>query len=200
MQVFLAHHIGTRVSLRVYEPAHPPEHTCSGKYGYHSAMEPVKDILHNLNYLKKHHHYRHYGGSVERYPRYLWPDLCDHCGQPFEGEKQVFNQPLYDTPSGLLEPGAMFWSYWPPEDWDWDNQKGPSLHVICPNGVEWNIDGRANNCTMKDDRKHRCWIRTGEPPFITVGKNGFTCNAGAGSIQAGDYHGYLVNGEFRKER
>jgi hypothetical protein len=79
---------------------------------------------------------------------------------------------------------------------DWNNDSGQHLHVILPNGHPWDIDTRASNCTMKDDRNHRCWIRHGEPPNITVDKNGLTCAAGAGSIAAGGYHGFLRNGFF----
>jgi hypothetical protein len=68
--------------------------------------------------------------------------------------------------------------------------------VKCPGGRDWIIDGRARNCSMPEDDTHRCWIRHGEPPAITVGKaGGFTCAAG-GSIRAGRYHGFLVNGVF----
>lgn len=107
-------------------------------------------------------------------------------------------------------PGAMFWH--DIEDSAADNpqsgrrsamfRSGPQLSVICPNGVPWIIDSRASNCTMPDDLEHRCWIRHGEPPTITVDKNGLTCAAGAGSIMAHgwnggfDYHGFLTNGEF----
>lgn len=49
---------------------------------------------------------------------------------------------------------------------------------------------------MPDDAEHRCWIRHGEPPLITVDKNGLTCAAGAGSIQCRDYHGFLRDGSF----
>lgn len=72
---------------------------------------------------------------------------------------------------------------------------GPQLMVICPNGSPWNIDSRASNCTMPYDYSHRCWVRTGTPPKVTVDKGGHTCAAGAGSIMAygprdvGDYHG-----------
>ena len=71
---------------------------------------------------------------------------------------------------------------------------GPQLVVILPNRQPWNIDSRASNCTMPYDYEHRCWVRHGEPPNVTVDKNGLTCAAGAGSIQSGDYHGFLQNG------
>jgi hypothetical protein len=102
--------------------------------------------------------------------------------------------------------GAMWFATWyergdtPPGQvvqygWDWDNQYEPPLMVATPGG-DWNIDSRASNCTLKDDRLHRCWVRHGTPPNITVGKAGFTCAAGAGSIQSGTYHGFLRDGQF----
>lgn len=45
-----------------------------------------------------------------------------------------------------------------------------------------------------DARPHKCWVRHGEPPDLHVDKAGVTCNAGAGSILSGDYHGFLHNG------
>lgn len=43
---------------------------------------------------------------------------------------------------------------------------------------------------------HKCWVRHGDPRAsnVTVDKNGDTCSAGAGSILAGDYHGFLQAG------
>jgi len=74
--------------------------------------------------------------------------------------------------------------------------EGPQLTVVCPNGSQWTIDSRASNCTMPYDYAHRCWVRHGDPLTepVTVDKNGLTCAAGGGSIQAGDYHGFLTNG------
>jgi hypothetical protein len=72
---------------------------------------------------------------------------------------------------------------------------GPVLCVRTPGGV-WRIDTRASNCGLPYDYEHRCWVRHGEPPNVHVDKNGLTCNAGAGSIQCGDYHGFLHNGEL----
>lgn len=70
---------------------------------------------------------------------------------------------------------------------------GLHLCVQCPGG-SWNIDSRASNCTMPYDYEHRCWIWHGDPPVITVDKNGVTCQAGAGSILVGQYHGFLRGG------
>lgn len=67
------------------------------------------------------------------------------------------------------------------------------LYVQTPGGV-WNIDSRASNCAEPFDYEHRCWVKHGEPPAITVDKAGRTCAAGGGSIQCGIYHGFLQNG------
>ncbi len=126
------------------------------------------------------------------------PWLCDHCGEEFMPDTGTSH---WDTPSGELEPGNLYWDDSIPENHYWDNHKGPMLNAILPTGAHWNIDSRASNCTMKDDRTHRCWVRTGEPPMVTAGKHGHTCAAGAGSIWADqggeqEYHGFLQNGEF----
>lgn len=137
-----------------------------------------------------------------------WPAKCDGCDYRFGtgDEWQDFTRQIYvDRASGREYtlgdriPGMM-WD----ADWFDDHWKGPDgrcLVVVCPNGHEWMIDSRASNCTMKDDagpfdRAHRCWVRHGDPPNVTVDKSGRTCGAGGGSIQAGDYHGFLRNGEF----
>ncbi len=73
---------------------------------------------------------------------------------------------------------------------------GRILCVTLPNGHDWVIDSRASNCTLPRDSDHRCWVRHGSVPQITVDKDGLTCAAGAGSIQSGDYHGFLRNGEL----
>src|ERR1700678_664258 len=38
---------------------------------------------------------------------------------------------------------------------------GLAIACVCLNGHHWYIDGRASNCTMKDDKAHRCWVRHG---------------------------------------
>ena len=109
---------------------------------------------------------------------------------------QVFRDRLYDTPTGRPAPGDMYWldCHHKGECHYWDNCTGPHLWVVLPNGIEWDIDSRCRNCTLGNDRTHRCWVRTGEPPNVTAGKGGHTCSAGAGSIAAGDYHGFLRDG------
>ena len=56
----------------------------------------------------------------------------------------------------------------------------PAPHRGPAHREEWDIDGRANNCSMLEDRTHRCWVRHGEPPDVTVDKDGPTCTAGRG--------------------
>ena len=95
--------------------------------------------------------------------------------------------------------GDMWWVDWNDKSGcycDWDNCEGKYLVVVLPNGVTWNSHGRASNCTKTDDHTHRCWILHGEPPNITVDKDGETCAAGAGSIVVGNWHGYIRNGAF----
>lgn len=99
-----------------------------------------------------------------------------------------------DTP---VNPGDMFWvtftsghcsTHEPPCE--------RHLHVVCPDRSWWDIDGQANNCTNPTNKRHHCWIRHGEPPAISVDKDGVTCSAGAGSIQTKTWHGYLRNGQL----
>jgi hypothetical protein len=95
------------------------------------------------------------------------------------------------------KPGDMFWMSF--SSGFCNNHEPPCrmhLVVVCPDGHWWNIDSRASNCTMKEDKTHRCWVRHGDPPNITVDKDGATCNAGAGSIQTPGWHGFLRNGEL----
>ena len=96
--------------------------------------------------------------------------------------------------------GAMWRATWIPRNWDWTNETEPHIYVCCPNGEDgtrdWDIDSRAANCTMPHDKKHRCWIRHGVPPNLTVDKQGLTCAAGAGSIAMPKWHGFLRNGEL----
>jgi hypothetical protein len=132
-----------------------------------------------------------------------WPTHCE-CGFAFRDEDphQRWTDMLYwrvDTgelmTTRAAPPGAMWDAKWWPKEW-WHGPDGRHLVAKCPNGREWHIDDRASNCTMPEDNVHRCWVRHGEPPNLTVDKSGLTCQAGAGSIVSGDYHGFLQNGVF----
>lgn len=199
MKTRLIHEIGTRAYLRVYWDGKTDAVVCpncggTGRPGYHNAEIFLKDSDKLGDW--------DLGGRPEDYPDDRWPKLCDHCGEPVpdDANRQVFHKRLYDTKSGSPEPGDMYFMKYHEADerchWGWENCSGLHLIVILPNGREWDVDGRASNCTMKEGKIHRCWCRHGEPPNITVDKNGITCAAGAGSILSGDYHGFLRNGEL----
>jgi|GEM_PF-2364936 len=207
----LINEIGTRAWLRVYWGGHTydekqsktvlapgscPNSGGSGQPGYHNAEIHLVDSDKIADWAL--------GGKPEDYPDDRWPTRCDHCGAqvPANATRQVFHKRLYDTPSGEPEPGDLFWAAWhhdPKHGFcPWDNCNDPRGHLtaVLPNGHLWDIDSRASNCTMPQDKTHRCWIRQGEPPNITVGKSGHTCAAGAGSIAVPGYHGFLQNGQF----
>lgn len=203
-----------KIYLRRYANANSDtDSKCKGAYGYHDAMVLIGEeevyfqsrknssggmyvVRVDDPYIDKYKEQYPYGDPK-------WPTFCDECGYKFKSidEYQIFTDLVYkrsDTGEecNLRKPpeGAMYWAWWFK-----DNPRyapNGALHAVCPGGHPWNIDGRASNCTMPDDDEHRCWVRHGEPPNITVDKNGLTCDAGGGSIQAGSYHGFLQNGHF----
>lgn len=139
-------------------------------------------------------------------PAGLTPPSCATCGASWDPTAVDAHAgrrygPVYDTPTGKPGPGDMWWvdcygngkggCVFHSEGCD-----GRHLFVITPDGQDWDIDGRASNCTRPDDDVHRCWVRHGEAPGITVDKRGNTCAAGAGSIAMPGYHGFLRNGAF----
>lgn len=175
-------------------PLHP-----GNNYSYHEAStiigsEPVErdDRGYISNGMK----------APEPHSDPRWPVQCV-CGYTFQedDEWQRFIEAIYrrtDTGEEMTirdaPAGAMWYAPW--LDDMFVPQGEHVLEVKTPGG-EWTVDGQASNCTMKDDFKqerHHCWVRTGEPPNITAGKDGPTCSAGAGSIQCGSYHGFLRNG------
>lgn len=92
-------------------------------------------------------------------------------------------------------PGAMWNAHWMPTSEG--SVDGRYIVVRLPNGHEWAMDGPSSNCTRPGE-PHDCWCRHGDPPRLTVDKNPepgrSTCAAGAGSIQAGNFHGFLRDG------
>jgi hypothetical protein len=123
--------------------------------------------------------------------------VCQQCNEKFIPKCIA---PKYNTTTGELEAGSMYWNTSLPENFHWDDHKGPHLMVVLPNGHHWCVDSRASNCDMPDDRKHRCWVRHGNPETgdVHVDKRGVTCKAGAGSIKSGNYHGFLHNGYLHR--
>lgn len=206
--------VGTRAWLRVYwdyyEPGYKARNTCPNSYGKGTpGIHDVRIFLAKTSQLADWD----LGGKEDEYSDVRWPTACENCGvaAPPRGTRRnedgsgievvhhILRKRVYNTASGEPEPGDLFFETWrhDPKVWcEWDNCDGRHLVGVLPNGHHWDIDGRARNCTMKEDRAHRCWIRHGTPPDITVDKRGTTCGAGAGSIQAGDYHGFLQHGIF----
>lgn len=127
-----------------------------------------------------------------------WPRACA-CGYVFTDDDawQVRVENVYTRSDGGPETtlhdapaGAIWDAWWWPDD---DKVDGKFLVVRLPNGRDWAIDSVASNCTRPGE-KHQCWVRHGDAPRLTVDKDGDTCAAGAGSILAGDYHGFLRDG------
>jgi hypothetical protein len=191
MKARLIKEIGTRARLRVYWG----DNECAnclggGNRGYHNAMVHLVDSA-ELGDWKL-------GGSPADYADERWPTKCDWCGLPVPpgATRQVHHSRLYDTPSGEPEPGSIYEAHWYPRDFMFD---GVERHLICilPSGGTWHMTGRASNCTRPDDRTHRCWVIHEEAPGVFhVDKNGDTCAAGAGSIAAPGWHGFLHHGEL----
>lgn len=131
-----------------------------------------------------------------------WPLVCD-AGDGYEftpdDEWQVFAEQMMRRADGTLvsvrdaEPGACWDAWW--LHGMWPRADGIALMVKCPNGQDWTVDSEASNCTRPGE-PHECWVRHGDPREcrVTVDKDGDTCAAGAGSILAGDYHGFLRDG------
>lgn len=197
------------VGLRRYSRAESSGWTCAD--GYHSVLvftaeAPARRVERD-GYV-----------SLDKQPETphddpAWPTSC-RCGYVFaeDDERQDWQELIYrradtgelvslrshnaDTTGApaTARPGAMWDAWWMPESWR--GPDGIALMVRCPNGHDWHVDGRASNCTLPEDRVHKCWVRHGDPRTapVSVDKNGVTCAAGAGSIQAGDYHGFLQNG------
>ncbi|MEW5927801.1 MAG: hypothetical protein AB1941_09965 [Gemmatimonadota bacterium] len=140
-----------------------------------------------------------------------WPVDCQTCGEPFQSddEWQVNADRLYrGAPDGLLYTlrdapvGAMWDMNWLHGMPLYCGPDGIALCVATPGG-EWYVDSQASNCTRPSDLSHKCWVRHGDPRDpqgvrtgrpLHVDKAGDTCAAGAGSIQAGSFHGFLHHG------
>ncbi len=192
-----------RLYLRRYTHGNGP---CPKHGNYHQAFTLIED---NVSYEDpRFPEDAKYEGKVcigDYWPHGdpRWPTHCD-CGQSLDGpgEWQLFPKELYQrqdqpesTPITLDEaqPGALWRQPWLEDNEAYRGVDGHSWMCRTPGG-DWMIDGPANNCTMKGDTKHKCWCRHGTAPEFHVDKSGITCAAGAGSIVAGNYHGFLHNG------
>lgn len=194
--------------LRRYTARHEGGWTCAE--GWHEASTPVERTVAVWRVDDDRRTY-YANGDVDEFagdPR--WPVECkEGCGYRFTDDdaRQVFTELVYRVaaavPGAALDvgaettlrdapDGAMWWADWLGAAWA--GFDGRALCVRLPGKHDWLVDSEASNCTRKGDRTHRCWIRHGEPPYVTVDKAGETCRAGAGSIMAGRYHGFLRNG------
>lgn len=110
-----------------------------------------------------------------------WPTHCDSCGMEFGfSHCQRWYDQMFCAEDGRewpireLPPGAIFHASW--RD-DVDKPKdGKAWAVILPDRQTWYIDSEPNNGGR--------WIRSGEPPLLTVSP----------SILTPGYHGFLKNG------
>lgn len=134
---------------------------------------------------------------------------CDQCGYVFadskpsalSSQREWIRKDTGETHWDVRDfgPGACFYADWLTSYFEqvWDNWHGGApLQIQMPNNDSWMPESRASNCTLPEDRQHRCWCLHGEFPNLTADKNGLTCNAGAGSIATTNWHGFLRNGEL----
>lgn len=191
-------------SLRRYAAFDMPdtERVCTAEsnHGYHQTIVFIDVVIEPRD---EERILRGHGPDVPHDdPR--WQNTCP-CGYVFKetDEWQIFTDCMYKrSDNGELvalreaPAGAMWYATWMPKDMHWDNKTDDSLMCRLPDGHDWNIDGRCNNCALPNDRTHRCWSRVGEPPNVTAGKIGTNCPAGGGSIQSPNWHGFLKNGEL----
>ena len=159
------------------------------KGGYHDAMV-LLDEVEDMECLS---------GDIFPHDNPLWPVNCGNCNYIFTPEDNwmLFHQEKLQRSDSRefcmyrnAPAGAMWYADWMP----WKGEDGHCLVVVLPDGFHWMIDGRASNCALPNDDIHKCWVRHGIPPVVTVDKNGNTCNAGAGSIGTPHWHGFLRNG------
>jgi len=196
------------------EPVPGPSDSCSlmpGKYSYHNASV----ILNRITAAE--HPTSGDAPDVFLHADPRWPTACG-CGYAFREMDywQVNYHHLYrGAPDGQLyglmnaPVGAMWDAHWMPEYFQ--GPDGICLTVKTPGG-DWLVDSEARNCTLTQwqlvegerntrqwtGRTHYCWVRHGDPRTgdVHVDKDGKTCGAGAGSIIAGSYHGFLHHGHL----
>lgn len=102
----------------------------------------------------------------------------------------------HSLPGGLPVGAIVDWTHQGGYRRERTGPDGRYLVCIVPASYRhfWHMDDRASNCGSRDDDEHRCWVRHGEPPDLTVDKEGLTCTAGAGSIVTDTWHGFLRGG------
>lgn len=185
-----------------------------GVYSYHQAKVPL-DVVSLEQHLKEGLCRVTRDGTSYKQFIVSWPKLCA-CGYEFEPENewQVFTDEIYrreDTGEKMPVRDAPVGAMWfadrfirePSQTWG----RGPDGHCLMIRGFygdDFCPDVRAANCTMPKDDAHKCWVRVGTVPNITISKRGgLTCAAGAGSFYFGrrpeggfKWHGFCRNGEL----
>lgn len=209
-QCFLLERSGlVQVKLRRYTSSGGGECPHIENWGYHQASyslpEPIQEDGGSISQLRPGQ--TKYGVAFDD-PR--WPTHC-LCGFKFDDSvaKQVFEEDLLrrqDTDELVTIRNVPHGGMWYAEHYGkYPNMCGPDEKALMVKvmGHDWHVDGRASNCTMPTDNTHRCWIRHGTVPNITVDKQGHTCQAGAGSIwvrmgKPDGWHGFLRNGRLEE--
>lgn len=174
---------------------------CTSIFGYHNAatfIEKQQKAFGYIDRLKVSDQIK----ADQRWPKecpcgYIFQDT-DEWEIDFKSEYAKHDDPtlVFTLAKNSAPIGAMWFA-----DWYLPACAGPDGHslVVRTPGGDWLVDSRASNCTLPNDDVHKCWVRTGEPPNITVGKGGFTCAAGAGSIlMSNGYHAFLQDGILRE--
>lgn len=177
--------------------------SCPGPMSYHDAMNYLDESREVMS--EDGTHWVDSGQTADDFKDHqLWPTHCS-CGYSFElkDDWQLFSSHIYrrvDTGEEMTlrdaPDGAMWDATWFHSVLDWCGPDGRSIICRVPTNHDWNIDGRASNCTRPNE-PHKCWVRHGEVPNLTVDKSGGeTCAAGAGSILTSTWHGFLRGGEL----
>lgn len=140
--------------------------------------------------------------DVEDFEEWQWSTNCVHCEQraPDYAVRSVKPGTVYNTRSGHLEPGNLYWNTDLPEDYFWNDHRGPHLCVVAPNGFRWILDSRAQNCRRPGNHTHRCWPWYGDPELgnITVLYDKRSCIPAATPplVSLGNWTGTLLDGNM----
>lgn len=172
--------------------------TCPGSEEYHRAEATVA----MLSASERAEREKYWADN--QHPE--WPTHCDTCRTLIEPEDRIHSiaecllfermdtgefKRLHEFGAGTIFPTP---SEWLNLGLEWDNLPNrPAYGIKTPGGI-WYPDKRAKNCTLPDDREHRCWVIHGEPPNLTINKLGHTCEAGNGSVLLGSWHGSVSDG------
>lgn len=165
-------------------------------YGYHNSFIPIEDGLVDSDGVIRD------GVRPELKEKYKndFPIRCE-CGYRFkdDDQRQIFSEAQYEDEQGNIwttrvstdttfllgkdaaPVGAMWSASWLEDMPQYTGPDGLSLHLRTPYG-DWLIDRRSESCTRKEKKGdiHKCWIRHGTPPNITITRN--DCNPGENSV------------------